>query len=136
MGVFGGVEGKSGVKHSTRGIPMSSNENESAGPVLVDHEMVDSTGVKVGRIKDVVYDDQSLTRTPRWAIVDKGVFHAAHVVPLQGAYRDSEGRLVTPFDRALIDASPKAPKDHVITPEVERSVRSHYGVAAGAPERG
>jgi hypothetical protein len=115
---------------------MSSNEDESAAPVMVDHEMVDSTGVKVGKIKDVVYDDRSLTRTPRWAIVGKGVFHAAHVVPLQGAYRDAAGRLVTPFDRALIDASPKAPKDHVITPEVERTVRNHYGVTTGAPEGG
>src|SRR4051794_11337176 len=90
--------------------------NDTA-PIMVDHQMVDATGTKVGKVTDVIYDEQSLTRAPRWAIVDKGIFHAAHVVPLQGAYRDAEGRLVTPYDRALIEAAPKAPKDHVITPE-------------------
>jgi hypothetical protein len=111
---------------------MSNDERpdtHDTAPVMVDHLMVDATGSKIGKVTDVIYDEQGLARSPRWAIVDKGMFHAEHVVPLQGAYRDAEGRLVTPFDRALIDAAPKAPKDHIITPEMERMVRTHYGVS-------
>lgn len=96
---------------------------------LVDREIVDTEGRKLGKVTDVIYDSQSLSRTPRWAIVNPGLLKAAHLVPVHNAYRDAGGRLVVPVDKATVDESPKAPKDHVVTPELDEALQVHYGLA-------
>jgi hypothetical protein len=35
---------------------------------------------------------------------------------------------VLPFDREVVRHAPKAPHDHVLTPEVTREVEEHYAL--------
>ena len=92
------------------------------------HSVIDEHGMKVGKITDVLYDDKTLT--PRWMIVDLGVFAAQHYVPLNAAYQSEDGRLVIPFDKKTVKSAPRAGKDHILTRAVEEQLLQHYQLAA------
>ena len=92
------------------------------------HSVIDEHGIKVGKITDVLYDDKTLT--PRWMIVDLGVFAAQHYVPLNDAYQSEDGRLVIPFDKKTVKNAPRAGKDHILTRAVEEQLLQHYQLAA------
>ena len=110
-------------------MPMSNDagSNEHPGePALTDHEVVDEHHVHVGTVTDVIFDDRDFR--PRWATVKLGFMRGEHLAPLDGSYLSEDGRLVLPFDREVVRHAPKAPHDHVLTPEVTREVEEHYAL--------
>lgn len=90
------------------------------------HEMLDAMGDKIGVVEDVIYDVE--TQEPRWAVVKRGLLHPRPaIVPLRFGYRTPDGAIVVPYDKRLVTTAPKVGKDHVITDDNERELRSHYG---------
>lgn len=92
------------------------------------HEVVDDKGNKIGKVTDVLYDD--VTMSPRWMIVNVGLFSAAHYVPAAQAYEADDGHVVVPFDKQLVKQAPRAHRDHVLTRDLEEQLRAHYHLAA------
>lgn len=92
------------------------------------HEVVDENGVTVGKITDIVYDHR--TEQPRWGVVATGLFKSTHYVPLVAkTYMSENGAVVVPYDRQTILHSPKAARDHVLSPMKERELEHHYALA-------
>lgn len=92
------------------------------------HEVVDENGVAVGKITDIVYDHR--TEQPRWGVVDTGFMKSTHYVPLVAkTYMSESGAVVVPYDRHTILHSPKAARDHVLSPMKERELEHHYALA-------
>lgn len=87
------------------------------------HEARDEHGVKLGTVTDVLFDTEG---TPRWAVVDPGLLHRPHYAPLEGAYQTEEGNVVLAVDNATVKHAPLAPRDHVLTPEIEAKLVEHY----------
>jgi uncharacterized protein YrrD len=91
------------------------------------HPVLDVHGHAVGTIADVVYDQDS--ELPRWGVVNPGVLHSNHYVPLQPpTYVSDEGAVVVPFEKKVIMHAPKAPRDHIITPDLQRELELHYAM--------
>jgi hypothetical protein len=86
-------------------------------------QVVDNHHAPVGKVTDVLYAEQDLT--PRFATVKTGLI-AERVTPLDGAYVSDDGVLVLPFDERTIKHAPKAPRDHVLTPEVADEVADYF----------
>lgn len=90
------------------------------------HELLDSTGEKIGVVDDVIFDVE--TQEPRWALVKRGLLHPRpSAVPLDFGYRTPEGAIVVPYDKHLVATAPKVARDHVMTEDDERVLRVHYG---------
>jgi hypothetical protein len=93
-----------------------------------DHRLVDEQGEELGKVTDVIYD--AATNRPTWLVVHTGVLHGDHYLPVEGSYRAEDGAIITPFDKHTLHHAAKAPKDHVLTAELERELCDQYGVAA------
>ena len=91
------------------------------------HRVVDDHHRPIGKVTDVIYDDAGI---PKWAVVSPGVFRAEHFLPLDKTYLSLEGNLVVPFDRRTVARSPKAERDHVLSPVTERALEQYYQLAA------
>jgi sporulation protein YlmC with PRC-barrel domain len=92
------------------------------------HVVVDENGASVGKITDVVYDHR--TEQPRWGVVATGFLKPTRYVPLVAqTYMSANGAVVVPFDRQTILHSPKAARDHVLSPMKERELEHHYALA-------
>ena len=89
--------------------------------------MVDDHHRPIGKVTDVICDDAGI---PKWAVVSPGVFRAEHFLPLDNTYLSLEGNLVVPFDRRTVSRSPKAERDHVLSPITERALEQYYQLAA------
>lgn len=87
------------------------------------HKALDEHGAKVGKITDVLFDEEG---RPKWAVVDPGPFRKAHYAPMDGAYETAGGDIVLPVsDDAVMDA-PTADRSHVLTPELEEELETFY----------
>ena len=106
--------------HTARPTEVLSNWREN--------EVIDDHGERVGKVIDVLFDDRVMT--PKWAVVHVGLFSADHFVPLDGAYRTQDGKLVIPYHRDFVRHSPKATPDHIMSTGLEDHVKRHYGMAA------
>jgi sporulation protein YlmC with PRC-barrel domain len=95
-------------------------------PNLVDHEVTDEEGNRVGKVTDVISDRSTLE--PRWMVVDPGPLRKAHYVPVTGAYLAQTGQVVIPFAKELVMAAPKAGREHVLTSDVDRELVAHYHI--------
>jgi hypothetical protein len=91
------------------------------------HRVVDDHHRPIGKVTDVIYDDLGV---PKWAVVSPGVFRAEHFLPLDKTYLSLEGNLVVPFDKRTVARSPKAERDHVLSPITERALEQYYQLAA------
>ena len=91
------------------------------------HRVVDDHHRPIGKITDVILDE---TGTPKWAVVSPGVFRAEHFLPLDNTYLSLEGNLVVPFDKRTVSRSPRAERDHVLSPITERALEQYYQLAA------
>jgi hypothetical protein len=91
------------------------------------HRVVDDHHRPIGKVTDVIYDDLGV---PKWAVVSPGVFRAEHFLPLDKTYLSLEGNLVVPFDKRTVSRSPKAERDHVLSPITERALEQYYQLAA------
>lgn len=105
---------------------------ESGGHTLRGHVMIDDRQQKLGTVSDVLYDERG---DARWAVVDPGPLRSEHFVPVEGSYVADDGTVVVPYGKDQIKAAAKAPKDHVLEPEVERELVEHYELEMTHPGR-
>ena len=101
---------------------------------LLDATAFDSTGAKIGAVRQVYLDDASGKIT--FAAVSTGIFSADAIVPLHGA-RLLDDELHVDHTRAVIRDSPR-PDDteDALTPEQEAKLLEYYGVETTARLRG
>jgi hypothetical protein len=104
------------------------NDPSALQPQYVGQEAIDQRGGKIGKVTDVLSDDQ--TGQPAWAIVNTGLMRAEHFVPLVDAYETDQGRIVLAFDRETVKNSPRAGREHVLLRSTEEELRRYYGLAA------
>jgi uncharacterized protein YrrD len=91
------------------------------------HPVLDLHGHEIGTISDVLYDEAS--DLPSWGVVNPGLLHANHYVPLTPpTYVSDTGAVVVPFDKKVILQAPKANRDHIITPVLQRELEHHYAL--------
>ena len=101
---------------------------------LLDATAFDSTGTKVGAVRQVYVDDASGKLT--FATVSTGIFSADAIVPLHGA-RLLDDELHVDHTRAVIRDSPRPENtEDALTPEQEVTLLEHYGLEAPARDRG
>ncbi|WP_314037194.1 PRC-barrel domain-containing protein [Dietzia sp. CH92] len=101
---------------------------------LLDATAFDSTGAKIGAVRQVFVDDASGKIT--FATVSTGLFSADAIVPLHGA-RLLDDELHVDHTRAVIRDSPR-PDDTEdgLTPEQEAKLLEYYGIETPARLRG
>lgn len=102
--------------------------------VLLDATAFDSTGAKVGAVRQVYVDDASGKIT--FATVSTGIFSADAIVPLHGA-RLLDDELHVDHTRDVIRDSPRPDNtEDSLTPEQEFKLLEYYGLEAPAADRG
>ena len=113
-------------EHAT-GEPGSPAFLPSAVEVVSFHdaEVVSEHGDHIGKVVDVMYDDDTTTE-PQWLAVHLGPLSSEHYVPVMNSYRSAEGRVVIGYDKATVKHAPKAHRDHVITDELRDELRRYY----------
>ena len=101
---------------------------------LLDATAFDSTGTKIGAVRQVYVDDASGKLT--FATVSTGIFSADAIVPLHGA-RLLDDELHVDHTRAVIRDSPRPDNtEDALTPAQEVTLLEHYGLEAPARDRG
>jgi uncharacterized protein (TIGR02271 family) len=84
---------------------------------------------KVGEITDIYLDRQS--GEPEWLAVKTGLFGSnVSFVPIDRA-SGGEDRVTVPYDKALVKDAPNVDADGELSPDEERRLYEHYGVAFG-----
>jgi uncharacterized protein (TIGR02271 family) len=87
----------------------------------------DSNGNKIGKVGQVYFDDVS--GEPEWATVNTGLFGTSEsFVPIRDA-EFSGDRLVVHHDKDRVKDAPNVGDDGHLSPEEERRLYDHYGVA-------
>ena len=85
----------------------------------------DRDGEKVGSLGDVYLDEE--TDRPKYAGVRTGLFgRNESIVPLEGI-RESDGDLVVPYEKGLIDEAPNLDPDASLSADEQEAVFAHYG---------
>ena len=98
---------------------------------LIGHQVLDSEGSNVGKIKQVFLDDR--TGEPTWVSVHTGLFGMKEtLVPLQGA-QPVEEDIQVPYDKATVKDAPQVDADRHVSPEDEAIVREHFDRHGGVP---
>jgi sporulation protein YlmC with PRC-barrel domain len=104
------------------------------GTVYTGHDVIDEQGNHVGRVTDVMYDDESTdsvaVRQPTWLVVDPGLLRAAHYMPVAGSYRTADGTIVTPWDKDWVKSAIKASNDHILTRDQRDELLAHYTMSS------
>lgn len=94
---------------------------------ILDAEALDADGRTLGEVTQVFLDD--LSGQPTWAYVATGVLLTKQVlVPLCGATL-ALGRLELPWTRQQVTGAPRMTAQERLTPEQERELMGHYGIA-------
>lgn len=97
----------------------NSSDSGFVGRIVVDlrHE-------PIGKVVDVIFEDAGAH--PKLAVVDPGLFRSSRYVPLARFGRTGDGRIVLPFEADVVRSAPKAPKEHIVTQELEDRLADHY----------
>jgi len=96
-------------------------------------DVIDPTQRLIGKIDDVVYDDDG---QPVWAVVELGLMRSAHYLPLAAGYLADDGKFVVPYDKHMVKTAPKARRDHVLDRHVEVELIEHYDLPGRTPTDG
>ncbi|MDH3250059.1 MAG: PRC-barrel domain-containing protein [Acidimicrobiia bacterium] len=101
------------------GAVINSSDSGLVGRIVVDlrHE-------PIGKVVDVIFEDSG--SAPKVGVVDPGLFRSSRYVPLARFGRTGDGRIVLPFEAEVVRSAPKAPKEHIVTPELEDLLADHY----------
>ena len=91
---------------------------------LVGRIVVDLRHEPVGKVVDVIFEDAG--SDPKLGVIDTGLFRSSRYVPLERFGRTGDGRIVLPYEAAVIRRGPKAPKEHIVTRELEDRLAEHY----------
>jgi hypothetical protein len=96
-----------------------SSDNGLVGRIVVDlrHE-------PIGKVIDVIFEDAG--SDPKLAVVDPGFLRSGRYVPLDRFGRTGDGRIVVPFEADVVRRAPRAPKEHIVTRELEDRLADHY----------
>ncbi|MDF2966991.1 MAG: protein of unknown function DUF2382-like protein [Nocardioidaceae bacterium] len=87
----------------------------------------DSNGEKIGKVGQIYFDDNS--GEPEWATVNTGLFGTSEsFVPIRDA-EFSGDRLTVHHDKDRVKDAPHVGDDGHLSPEEERRLYDHYGVA-------
>ncbi len=105
------------------------------------HNVVDSSGDKLGKIDDIYLDEQ--TDKPEWALINMGKFgRSATLVPLAGAVAEGD-QIKVQFDKAKVKGAPDVMADEELSQAEEKELYSYYGLPyseassdTGLPEGG
>ena len=91
-------------------------------------KMVDADGDKIGTIEDIFLDRQ--TGEPAWAAVKTGLFGHKHTfVPIRGADVTADREVRVPLQKEQVKDAPRVDPDGELTPDQERELWEHYGLA-------
>lgn len=91
---------------------------------LVGRIVVDLRHEPIGKVVDVIFEDTG--SDPKLAVVDPGLFRSSRYVPLARFARTGDGRIVLPYAADVVRSAPKAPREHIVTRELEDRVADHY----------
>jgi uncharacterized protein (TIGR02271 family) len=95
---------------------------------LVDTDVYDADGDKVGSAGQVYLDDE--TGTPEWVSVRTGLFGTKEsFVPLRDANLTGD-RLQVPFGKTQIKSAPRIDADGDLSPAEEDELYTYYGLAS------
>ncbi len=110
--------------------PFSQGTNPAEEPTYTGHEVLDEHSQHIGKVTDVIYDQESVNElpAPTWLVVDPGVLRPAHYVPVAGSYRTDEGSIVVPWDKDWVKSSTKAGGDNTLTVDQRNELISHYAL--------
>ncbi len=97
---------------------------DSSDSGLVGRIVVDLRHEPIGKVVDVIFEDAG--PDPKLAVIDPGLFRSSRYVPLARFGRTGDGRIVLPFEADVVLSGPKAPKEHIVTRELEDRVADHY----------
>ncbi|HEV3356708.1 MAG TPA: PRC-barrel domain-containing protein [Pseudonocardiaceae bacterium] len=99
--------------------------------VLLDAEVFDSTGERIGKVGEVYLRDDS--RQPAWIVVRSGLFRANEaMVPLQGAHMYERGIQVDVSKDRILHA-PQLIPERRLSEEDSVEICEHYGLRAEVP---
>jgi hypothetical protein len=101
-----------------------SDLSEARDARVLGRRMISETGTALGRVKDVLYTDQSSDGP--WGVVGTGWFGTERFVPLHDAYLATDGKVVVPYDKSTVKHAPRA-GDHVLVPAVRAALAAYYG---------
>ncbi len=91
---------------------------------LVGRIVIDLRHEPIGKVVDVIFEDAG--PAARFAVVDPGPFRASRYVPIDRFGRTGDGRIVLPFEAERVRTAPKAPKEHIVTRELQDRLADHY----------
>lgn len=97
--------------------------NSSEGG-LVGRIVVDLRHEPIGKVVDVIFEDAG--SDPKLAVIDPGLFRSSRYVPLDGFGRTGDGKIVLPYEAGVVRSAPKAPKEHILTRELEDRLADHF----------
>jgi hypothetical protein len=91
-------------------------------------KMVDADGDKIGTIEAIFLDRH--TGEPAWAAVKTGLFGRKHsLVPIHDAQLTGDDAVRVTVDKEQVKDAPKIDPDDELTPDDERRLWDHYGMA-------
>src|SRR5688500_13221746 len=108
-----------------QGAPVPHPAADATAPVLSGHEAFDDHHEKLGKVTDVLYDEQG---EPRWAVVNPGPLHRERYVPVDGAFMTDSGQVVLAYSKDMVKSARPASRDHILDPVVERALEDHYAL--------
>jgi hypothetical protein len=97
---------------------------DSSDGGLVGRIVIDLRHEPIGKVVDVIFEEAG--SGPKLAVVDPGLFRSSRYVPLDKYGRTGDGRIVLPYEADLVRSAPKAPKEHIVTRELEDRLAEHY----------
>src|SRR3954462_9352809 len=90
--------------------------------------MVDPDGDTIGTIEDILLDRQ--TGEPGWAAVKTGLFGLKHTLaPIRDAEVTGDNEVRVPLRKEQVKDAPRIDPDGELSPEEERKLWEHYGLA-------
>lgn len=100
--------------------------NNSSELNLVGRIVIDLRHEPIGKVVDVIFEDDA-PADPRYAVVQTGLLKTGRYVPVNEFSRTGDGRIVVPFEAEKVKSGPKAPKDHIVSHDLEHQMVEHYG---------
>lgn len=93
-------------------------------PMYAGKTVIDEHGDQLGSVDDVIFDQREVR--PEYLLVNPGVLHRSHYIPVDGTYESVDGDIVAPWDRHWFKLSPTASRDHVLTSTDRNELEAHY----------
>jgi sporulation protein YlmC with PRC-barrel domain len=100
------------------------SETPASTPMYAGKSVIDEHGETLGSVDDVIFDVRE--DRPEYLLVNPGILHRSHYIPVEGTYESIDGDIVAPWDRHWFKESPTATRDHVLTSTDRDALEAHY----------